>query len=186
MKKSSLPTYAKLNTALSKTALKLHPSQVHGLVCGLICGNPQSTAAWEELLAGNKAQETHDLLQNLYDASAKQLGDFLFELTLILPPDSKKLSQRAEALSLWCQGFLTGLKLTGIPITERKPSDITEALNDMIEIAQMDYEELSDNEEDEQAYAELTEFIRMAVILIYQELREAEAPHLNNNNQSVH
>jgi uncharacterized protein len=187
MKKSSLPTFAKLTTALGKTVLKLHPSQVHGLICGLICGNPYSTTAWEELLTGNnKSQYTHDLLQQLYDASAKQLSEFLFELELILPPDQKSLSERAEALSLWCQGFLTGLKLTSVPLVEREPGETTEAINDMIEIAKMDYEDLEGNEENEQAYTELVEFVRMAVILIYQDLRETEASNQNSMDQKLH
>lgn len=177
MKQKVLPTYAVLSRALDKTALKLHPSQVHGLICGLLCGNPNNTTAWEELVTGGKETEiVHEVLQSLYDDSAKQLKDFLFELELILPADTEALPQRAEALTLWCQGVLTGLKLAGVPIVERNPNEMTEAINDLIEIAKMNYEQVIATEEDEEAYNELVEYVRMAVILIYQDLREAEAP----------
>lgn len=179
MKEISLPNYGELSQALSNTTLKLHPSQVHGLISGILCGNPKSTAAWEELVTGGKdsGKKTHELLQSLYDATAKQLADFLFEYELVLPSDSDELSLRAEALTLWCQGFLTGLKIAQVAIVDREPSEVTEAINDLIEIAKMNYEEVVASEEDEDAYIELVEYVRMAVILIYQDLREAEEPN---------
>jgi uncharacterized protein YgfB (UPF0149 family) len=51
---------------------------------------------------------------------------------------------------------------------------MTEAINDIIEIAKMNYEEVVASEEDETAYIELVEYVRLAVILIYQNLREQE------------
>lgn len=182
MKPLSLPNYAALHQALSKTTLKLHPSQVHGLICGMFSGNPTSTEAWEELVIGKKksgkkntSDKTHTLLQALYDMSATQLSEFLFEFKLVLPPDSEVLPSRAEALTLWCQGFLTGLKLTKVALVKREASEITEAINDLIEIAKMNYEEVIESEEDEVAFMELVEYVRMAVILIYQDLREHDA-----------
>lgn len=177
MKPTPLPKYSELNRALNKTALKLHPSQVHGLICGLLCGNPNSTTAWEELVTGDaKSGKTHDLLQSLYDVSSQQLKDFLFELQLILPADKEDLPVRAEALTVWCQGFLTGLKLTQVPIVDREQSELTEAINDLIEVAKMNYEDVVESEEDEVAFTDLMEYVRTAVIYIYQELRELESP----------
>jgi uncharacterized protein YgfB (UPF0149 family) len=177
MKEKTLPSFRELETALNKTALKLHPSQVHGLVCGILCGHTSNrTAAWEELITGGKESgKTHELLQALYDVSAKQLEEFLFEFQLVLPGGSDELPQRAEALTLWCQGILTGLKLAQIPIIDRDPSEITEAIDDLIEIAKMNYEEVIASEEDETAYVELVEYVRMAVILIYQDMHEKTA-----------
>jgi uncharacterized protein YgfB (UPF0149 family) len=175
MKQQSMPTYRELNQALSKTTLKFHPSQVHGLICGILCGNPKSSAAWEELVTGGEdSAKTHTILQGLFDASGKQLDEFLFEFQLVLPPDADDLPARAEALTLWCQGFLTGLKLAQVQIIDREPGEMTEAINDLIEIAKMNYEEVVASEEDEAAYIELVEYVRMAVILIYQDMREED------------
>lgn len=175
MSETSLPNYLDLSQVLSQTALQLHSSQAHGLICGLLCGNPKNTVAWKALVTGSKeTQEAHHLLQALYDVSAKQLDDVLFDFQMVLPPDSEGLPARAEALTLWCQGVLTGLKLTQVQMMGREPSEMTEAINDLIEIAQMNFEEVVSSEEDESAYAELVEYVRVAVILIYQELRAAE------------
>lgn len=177
MKPVTKLSYSELEKALNKTALKLHPSQVHGLICGFLCGHPKNTKAWEELIAGkNDPEATHELLQSLYDLSSDQLRDFLFEFQLLLPEDSKDLPERAEALTLWCQGLLTGLKMADVPISDRKPSELTEAINDIIEVAKMNYEDVVASEEDEVAYTDLVEYIRMVVTFIYQELHEQDAP----------
>lgn len=177
MKPVTKLSYSELEKALNKTALKLHPSQVHGLICGFLCGHPKDTKAWEELVAGKDESEAmHVVLQSLYDLSAKQLREFLFEFQLLLPNDSKELPERAEALTLWCQGMLTGLKMAEIPITGRQAGELTEAINDLIEVAKMNYEDVVASEEDEAAYADLVEYIRMVVTFIYQESHEQDAP----------
>lgn len=177
MKPISLPEFNALTTALDDTELKLHASQVHGLMSGILCGKFNQQSEWEELVMGEKlSPETREVLQQLYVGSAGQLADFLFEFKLVMPDESEGLAVRAEALSVWCQGFLTGLTAAGIPITEREDSEITECIDDLIEIAKMDYDEVVDSEEDEEAYAELIEYVRMAAILIYQESHEGSKP----------
>jgi uncharacterized protein YgfB (UPF0149 family) len=183
----SLPTYKELAKALNNTALGLHPSQAHGLICGLLCGKTNSTDAWENLVTGGKeTAKAHAILQSLYDASAKQLQEFVFELQLMLPSDKDDLPQRAEALTLWCQGALTGLKMANIKIAGREASDVTEAINDLIEIAKMNYEEVVASEEDEEAYTELVEYVRMAFILIYQDLKAEADSSAKNTSSNLH
>lgn len=184
MKQTRLPSYSELSLVLKKTALKLPPSQVHGLICGILCGNASKDTAWESLITGNDPEAgTHEILQNLYEGSMKELQDFLFEFQLLLPTDKSDLPKRAESLTLWCQGFLTGLKLVDIPIVGRKPGEITEFINDLIEIAKMNYEQVISSEEDETAYIELVEYVRMGVIMIYQEIhtpaKTESSPHLH-------
>lgn len=188
MKSIDLPTYTELDRALNATALKLHPSQVHGLICGILCGPSSKNAAWEELVTGGEeSPQTHKLLQSLYDGSASQLKDFLFDFEMVLPPDSEPLPVRAEAMTVWCQGMLTGLKLVQVPIVGREASELTEAIDDLIEIAKMNYDDVVANEEDEAAYVELVEYVRMAVIYIYQDLHGAsDAPPSVNESAKRH
>jgi yecA family protein len=175
MKHNKLSSYTQLSQDLEKTQVKLHPSQVHGLLTGIICGNPAATTAWKELVLGKEDNAAaHETLQALYDSTAKELNEFLFQFQMLLLADDHPLPARAESLTLWCQGFLTGLKVTHVPIEGRDPGEMTEAIDDMIEIAKMDYEEVVESEEDEAAYVELVEYVRMAAVLIYQQLREQE------------
>ena len=173
MKPISLPNYIDLQTVLSQTDLKSHPSQVHGLICGMMCGTHNLSSAWQQLVAGEEAAPAvQEILQALYEGTWRQLKDFLFELQLMLPADEASLQERAEALTLWAQGFLTGLKLAQVPIVDREASDVTEAINDLVEIAKMKYEAVVDTEDDELAYVELVEYVRVAVIYIYQDLQD--------------
>lgn len=174
MKQTSLPTFTALSNAFNKASLALHPSEVHGLICGLLCALPDKESAWDKWSATQHelAPATQESLKELLDLSAKQLQELLFEFELLLPPDSNDLPERAEALTLWVQGFLTGLERGHVPLTGRETSEVTEAINDLLEITKMNYEEVVANEEDEMAYVELEEYVRMAVILIYEDLHE--------------
>jgi uncharacterized protein YgfB (UPF0149 family) len=181
MKQLSMPDYPSLSRALEDTSLSLHASEVHGVICGVLSGNPKSKVDWEKLVTGKEdPAATHELLQNLFTASQKQLDEFLFEFQLILPPDTDVLPARAEALTLWCQGYLTGLKLAGVQLVGRSAGDVTEAINDIVEIAKMNYEDVVASEEDEAAYVELVEYVRMAAVLIYQDMHE-DAHAVNNH-----
>ena len=181
MKSFDLPSYTALERALNQTALKLHPSEAHGLICGILCGKPSSPSvksAWEEVITGGgeEAAKALAILHTLYEVSANQLKDFLFDFKMVLPVESEELAVRAEALTLWCQGMLTGLKLAQVPIEGREPDELKEAIDDLIEIAKMNYEDVVASEEDETAYTELVEYVRMAAIYIYQDLHADEAP----------
>jgi uncharacterized protein YgfB (UPF0149 family) len=173
----SLPRFNEITTALSHTELKLHASQVHGLMSGILCGNFNQDSDWEELVMGEKLPDAaRTTLQELYVVSAGQLAEFLFEFEMVMPDEAEGLQVRAEALTVWCQGFLTGLQAAGIPITGRDAGELTEAIDDLVEIAKMNYDQVMDSEEDEEAYIELIEYVRMAAILIYQDLREGSMP----------
>lgn len=174
----SLPMFNDLTEALSHTELKLHASQVHGLMTGVLCGNFNQETDWEQSVMGEKLTgDTKETLQSLYMTTAGLLADLLFEFQMVLPDDEEALPVRAEALGVWCQGFLTGMQLAGVPITDREPSELTEAIDDLIEIAKMNYDDVDAGEEDEGAYVELVEYVRVAVIFIYQDLREPNAAH---------
>lgn len=172
MKNNALLEFDHLSKMLLETSSKPHPSQVHGIISGLLCGEAGGdTTAWESLVTGDQENtQVHEILQALYHHSRAQLVDFSFEFNLILPEDNASLAERAEALTLWCQGFLTGLKLSGVPIEGRDESELTEGINDLIEIAKMNYEQVVEAEEDEHAFAELVEYVRMVVIFVFQEL----------------
>ena len=177
MKELSLPNYNELSRIFNQAVFQQHPAEVHGLMMGILCGHPNA-ADWEALVIGAGEKVTPEVyagLRALYEVSHQQLKEFSFDFQLFLPDDDETLSMRAEALTLWCQGFLTGLQSAQIAVDPPKPSEISEAVNDLVEIAKMNHEEVVANEEDEVAYTELVEYVRMAVIFIYQTLQEKAA-----------
>lgn len=185
---SSLPTYMDLADLLSAAQSKLHPAEVHGLLCGHIAGTSgKIDERLEKLVLGkNKNLEYREALQQLYEISYHQMSEFSFEFTLLLPEDDSNINSRTEALGSWCQGFLIGLQQTNIPIQNREESDVTETINDFIEIAQVSYGDIADDDEDETAYFELMEYVRLGALMIFQDLKNANPEQSADENNSLH
>ncbi len=184
----ALPSYTDVAELLAAAKSSFHPAEVHGLFCGYICATSgKIDHHWEKLVLGNvKSPEYRELLQQLYEMSYHQMSEFSFEFTLLLPGDNTDINSRTEALGLWCQGFLTGLEQSKIPLQNREPSDVTETLNDLIEIAQVTYGDIADNEEDETAYFELVEYVRLGVLLVFQDLKSGNPNHATDENNHLH
>lgn len=179
MSQTSLPAYADIARALKKST-KMNASQLHGLMCGFICASTSSTdSRWEALLKKENSS-IQNILQSIYEISYRQLNEFSFEFSLLLPDDETTINKRAEALGLWCQGFIIGLEQCQFKVHNRPPSEMTDALNDIIEISEVDYENIDANEDDESAYFELVEYVRLAILMIFHELRPNNPEPLHN------
>lgn len=131
----------------------------------------------DRILAG----ADRDLMAGLHDETLRQLRDPEFGFYLLLPDDSRPLALRAEALGDWCNGFLAGLGLAGVNRDQSLPEGVNEILRDFVEIAKVNFDVGDDDEDDEAAYMELVEYIRMGVLVIHQEFH----PHPGDS-QSVH
>lgn len=177
---SSLPSYTELTLLLNKIQPDLHPAETHGLLCGYLCITPNPKKLdpeFEQLLLRGKAdKKIHVILSQLYEASYHSLNQFSFEFSLIIPDDDTDINIRAEALGLWCQGFLTGLAQSSTPLQNYPENEITEALSDFSEIAQINFSDIPANEEDETAYFELVEYVRLTALMFFNELQSNSAP----------
>lgn len=94
---------------------------------------------------------------------------------LFLSADDENLTQRLEELAEWCSGFLMGLAMGGIKEYKSLPGDIPEFMEDLVEVSRAGSYELQDEDEDENAYMELMEYIRMGVMLVRMELHHLHA-----------
>lgn len=188
MKPNTLPDFLEVATYIDQTDLKLHASQVHGLMAGIICGDFNPEDDWQEVVMGEVL--TDDVKQGLdvlFHATGNQLAQFLFEFQMLLPDEDLPLQERAEAMTVWCQGFLAGIQHMGIDVPPKDDSEMSEAINDIIEIAKMNYDLVVASEEDEMAYTELVEYVRVAVILIYQSLHEdSESEQTSPHSDTLH
>jgi len=70
----------------------------------------------------------------------------------------------------WCDGFLFGLGAGEIKDFAQLPDDVNEISHDLAEISRA-YHEDESTEADELAYAELIEYVRVGVLVIYEALR---------------
>jgi uncharacterized protein len=145
-------------------------AETHGVLTGMLCvtGNID-TEVWLDAVFGDTVEELSDrergVLLDLNQQTRQSLSEPDFSFEMLLPDDETDLSERTLALSGWCQGFLSGL---GQVVSGSDwPGDSQEVLQDLIEISRLDPE--VDAETDEEAYTEVSEFVRLGVQMIHGE-----------------
>ncbi|HEB94178.1 MAG TPA: YecA family protein [Gammaproteobacteria bacterium] len=176
--------YDALALVINKLGAQQEPAELHGTLTGLLCANSNAEAdIWLQNLfphvpSGDLlGDEAFDELKKLHKTSRARLNATDCEFQLLVPDDDSGLDQRVHALGEWCQGFLVGLSLGGISDFKALPEDAREIAEDIVEIARADSSyRFNGSEEDEHAYAELVEYLRVGVLLINEELQPDHAP----------
>ncbi|HDZ56437.1 MAG TPA: hypothetical protein ENI17_12900 [Pseudomonas xinjiangensis] len=153
------------------------PSEMHGHLVGrLSAGTRLDHTTWlslaTELLDGRNAlsEAGKVMLIQLYDATLAQLAGSGFDITLLVPDDSATIDRRTHALGEWCEGFLGGFGLV------ERDGELTEeadsVLRDFAAIAQVQTD-LDESEANEVDFMEVTEYVRMAVLMVFSECQPA-------------
>ena len=126
------------------------------------------------------------VLQNVYNSMVRTLVGNDADFEPLLPDDESPLGVRADALSLWCQGFLYGLGsgTTGDP--GKVSIEAGEIIRDFTEITHVGVEADEENEENEVAFAEVLEFVRVGVQLLFVELAPARGEEPEPGAASIH
>ena len=128
-----------------------HPSELHGLLCGLLAGGERpGVEAWQRQVAGMLGDEPLDevSLQHfavMYERARLQLEQGDFGIQVLLPDDEESMEQRTEALGLWCHGFLSGFGESAA--NKQLSDDLNDILHDFSEIAQIQESDESDETE---------------------------------------
>jgi uncharacterized protein YgfB (UPF0149 family) len=98
------------------------------------------------------------------------------EFDILIPGDDHSIEERTQALTLWCTGFLYGLG-TSAADPQRLPGELGEIVRDLTEITRADVDTSDTREANESALAELVEFVRVGVQLVFDELRSLRERH---------
>lgn len=175
-------TYFELESALKSLESDTDPSELHGTLGGLLCANKQASVnSWISSLFPENKEDQHSIdqlrlaLGKLFEATREQLSDPLCSFDLLLPGDDYSFEQQLLSLGDWCQGFLIGLNLGGVEDFNRLQGEVKEFTEDMVEIARAGVSyEFTDDEEDQQAFAQLVEYIRVGVMLVNEELNSKQ------------
>ncbi len=174
--------YDTLNDALRRCGASWDPAQAHGLLSSrLAVAGADAGLDWlHQVLEGTNETdalrtECAELLSTLYQDTLRQLSERLSEFAPLLPDDSDSAPARTEALAHWCEGFLHGLVSAdhGEALRQRLAEDpLADIIRDMLQLTRAGVDEDSDDETNEAAYAEIVEYVRVAVQLSYEELAE--------------
>lgn len=191
------PDISQLEGLLFDVDAMLGATESHGALCGMLCAQGATEAAqWMLQVLGEHEETSSDLqqagklLMQVHQLSVEQMNDSNVDFDLMLPDDDESLESRVEALGVWCQGFVFGLAVGGVKEDTDLPEDSKELIKDILEISRAGYiaddeAELNamtedDGEEDEVAFMEVTEYVRMGTLLIYEELQPLQS------SQTVH
>ncbi len=157
--------------------LSASAAELHGQAAGLHLMPPvMPVEQWITMIRADAeltqplAEEDQQLLMNLYQHVALALEQTDLSFQLLLPDDDAPLSQRLDALAQWVQGFLMGLGSAGVK-NNQIHGEVKETLSDLVEISQIESSQIegaeAEGEDAEKDYAELTEYVRMAVLLLH-------------------
>ena len=168
--------YDELADALARLGYSQDAAEYHGALCGALCVREAGEIDPLRLLEGGKhgdADGAAQALTRLRGESADAFTGVELTFTPLLPDDEEDLPKRVRALSAWCEGFLYGLA-SGKPLSMKSVSaEMKEIVKDFTEFTKAGVEdEGEDVELEENAYAELVEYVRVGAQLIYLELHE--------------
>lgn len=184
MPSSEFPDYANVYRSMQRVGLPVTPSEAHGIAVGLIAGDVVDPLShWSDSLYAELepddvlAQECRIQLDQLFEATQAQMQDASFGLNLWLPPQAviETGYDIPSALRDWAQGFLYGVGLAGEKAVDKALSaEGKEALRDFYEISRLETIEGELGEEEQQAAAEIEEYIRVAAMLISEDMHRRE------------
>ncbi|MBN2885782.1 MAG: UPF0149 family protein [Chromatiaceae bacterium] len=181
MEAAITPLIEQISEALEENELSASAPEAHGMLCGLLCaGRADTEQRWLDQLLPAEPEAALDqsaarqTLSALARHSRAQLEGAAQSVHPLLPDDERPLAERARALHDWVRGFLYAFGLLGLG-EQHLPEQTREVLGDFSELTRMDLEALEEDEEHEQALAEILEFVRLAALLVYEE-RLPEAP----------
>lgn len=176
-------TFPEVTRVLEGLHSRVPAAESHGCLCGALCTSAQyPLERWlEEIIPEEEArgdEQSQQALRLLFADTLEALRGDEMDFELLLPDDDAALELRATALSQWCQGFLYGFG-TGQPVRiEELDGNVDEVLRDLTHIGRATVELGGEDEDEEAAYAEVVEYVRVGVQLIHDELidvREAAA-----------
>ncbi|ALP51968.1 hypothetical protein Tel_01780 [Candidatus Tenderia electrophaga] len=180
------PAYDEVAALLSAYGDAFGAAECHGMLCAMASCQPGLDGdSWARRMLGGEVEAVlegemsggaevdsadREALSALYDDTVRQLADPELGFQLLLPDDEVSLQQRTAALASWCQGYLYGLSLGGIKDFQGFSEPVQEFARDLAEIARLSHDEEDDAAAGESAFLEVSEYVRMGVLMLRDEL----------------
>lgn len=191
---TSTNDYDALRDSLRGSGTLVALPELHGGLCGALCaGGPSAAERWlDDFLADSDAADgTRAVGVELERAAWAALADAELAFEPLLPSEDAPLEEQVQALALWCSGFLNGVGASAPDLVGRnaKPTEaaaaivsaeVAEIFGDFAEMSRagVDDEDTADPTQADFALAELKEYVRVSVQIVFEQLadrREAAA-----------
>lgn len=171
--------FDELANHLLEQGLEASPSELHGCLSGLLAAGAQTQPergldAMAQALDLTLYGELASQIMQLYTVTAAALQDEEFDFHPLLPDDSVDIAMRTQALTQWCQGFLAGFAHVSAGASgagAALPEDSGEILRDFAAIAEAAVAEDESEDDSEDSYIELVEYLRFAALNVFMDSR---------------
>ena len=174
--------FEKLDSLRKSASIDMKLPEAHGGICSQICFDNDY---FEEFVPLDQSDDVASVsvqigayrkaLLKIIDENAKTLKDGDLDFELIIPDENYTIQERAESLSIWCQGFIDGVSFLlseqGLKIDQSENKESFEIIEDFTQISTLDSHSINEEVDEELALMELIEFVRLSVQMIYDEFR---------------
>lgn len=183
--------FASAQAVITTEELQAHASEIHGVLAGLVCsGFSFEDKNYLPMLrdmfnSGDKFNlAVENVISTMYSEMWADILDDDYAFQLLLPDDDDSIMERGHALGVWVQGFNLGF---GLQCKDKavSSSEVKEVLSDFAEIANIS-DEMEEDEESEQAFFEISEYVRISALLCFSELGKQPNPNEKNENTTIH
>ncbi|MBN2646913.1 MAG: UPF0149 family protein [Thiotrichales bacterium] len=186
--------FQSINQAITPYPELESPAFLQGMLIGLLCVDSelQETVWIKKLLEEAQVTSIKEsflvALHDLFTQTNQGLNGSGFELVFCLPDEQEDIVFRAAMLGHLCEGVIYGIGLAGgLNEMEKSISEpVREVINDLSEIARIDASELAQMDSEpaleqiEQDLMELSEFVKVAVLMLNEELNPVQAAPIND------
>lgn len=170
-------SYDEIAQQLQIMPVTFSTSECHGVVTGLAITSSHigELNIAEYILSETDHQHALALEQQAWlnqwlGSIVEELNDSDLSFMIAIPDEQQALANRLAAVAEWCQGFLYGLAALGETDFETLPAEASETLSDLSEIGKMDFENADDGDDAEADLFEITEYIRMATLSLFDDI----------------
>ncbi len=174
--------YDELNAVFLDAKLGVEAAECHGFICGYFCASNalDMELLQEHLIGVPEDAGAIDISRRVLDTIASDVASDLLSdeisFNLLLPADGRAMHERSTALSEWCGAFISGLGIGRYGDRSDDNEHCEEFIKDVAAMSKLETT-LEEDEETESALFELVEYIRVGVIMLYQEWH----PHAGSN-----
>jgi uncharacterized protein YgfB (UPF0149 family) len=169
--------YDALKDALAGAGVSQESAELHGGLCASLCvGGLPAADAWSDawLSDGMESDSAREIVQELERDSWQSMSGGEFALELVLPDDDSDLPERVAALAAWCHGFVSGLGVAGLTLSDQSEAarnELEEIIGDFGEISRASTD-VEDVVEGGFQLAAIVEFVRAGVQIVFETLTD--------------
>ena len=174
--------YSDIEKLRISASLTTNVAEFHGLISARLCFGidnfqdlTSEDSSDDKSVTSVQIQEFNNAFLNIIEDVKDQFKKGGFNFDPLLPSDSEPIEYRALGLALWCQGFVDGYGMSvaelKIEIDKLGDGEAAEIIEDFAQISTLDSNSISDEQDEEIAFMELVEYVRVSVQLLYEDFR---------------